>query len=156
MLRCALIVLCPILLCGFALTDDNARVRDGDELVLQGRAVRLLGIDAPKINQRCRDASDRNYSCGKAAKVYLENLVAGRSIECDVQYLDTYGRSVAICSVEGTNIGEAMVRAGHALREIRFSSGTFADAEAEAKRERRGMWQGRFQRPTVFRRWQDR
>lgn len=149
--RSAIILLCVISLCGFTLTDDNTRVRNGNELVLQGTRVRLLGIDAPQISQRCRDANDRNYWCGKAAKVYLEGLVAGRIVSCDVQYSDVDGRPVATCSAEGADIGEAMVRAGHALRHVRSSSAAYADAEAEARRERRGLWQGKFQRPTILR-----
>ncbi len=54
-----------------------ACVTDGDTLVVNGKRqrmrcvggtrVRLFGIDAPELKQRCKHPSGRDFLCGRAA-----------------------------------------------------------------------------------------
>ena len=54
----------------------NVRVIDGDSLRpvgqdnANGHDIRLQGIDAPELGQRCRDRQGRNYACGRDAKAH--------------------------------------------------------------------------------------
>ncbi len=58
-----------------------ACVTDGDTLVVNGKRqrtrcvggtrIRLFGIDAPELKQRCRHANGRDFLCGSAAAAFL-------------------------------------------------------------------------------------
>ena len=43
------------------------RVVDGDTLVMDGKRIRLAGIDAPELRQVCQ-RKDRDWPCGTEAK----------------------------------------------------------------------------------------
>ena len=63
-------------------------------------------------------------------------VIGGRSVTCTPVEVDRYNRDIAICMADGIDLGEAMVRAGHALDYARHSRGRYA--AASAKRARRG------------------
>ena len=60
---------------------------------------------------------------------------------------DQYGRVLATCRVGGEDIGDAVVRAGWAVADLRY-----AGAVLEARRAGRGIWSGRFIDPAEWRR----
>ncbi len=129
----------------------TARVIDGDSLEIAGVRVRLHGIDAPERDQDCRDANGKTYSCGRAAMRALIAAVAGRSVTCTPIQVDQYNRDVATCAVDGADLGELMVRGGHALDYARHSRGRYVVAEREARAARRGLWAGTFETPAAWR-----
>jgi len=124
---------------------------DGDTLRAGSQRIRLSGIDAPELAQTCRDARGQAWSCGAAARSRLAALVAQGGVTCTKRGEDRYGRMLATCSAAGiADIGEAMVRDGHALNYGRYTSG-YAGAEREARVARRGLWQGEFDNPEDWR-----
>ena len=129
----------------------RAHVMDGDSLEIAGVRVRLHGIDAPERDQDCRDATGRSYSCGRAAMRALVDAIGGRSVTCTPVEVDQYNRDVATCTVDDLDLGEAMVRGGHALDYARHSRGRYAGAEREARDARRGLWAGTFETPATWR-----
>jgi endonuclease YncB( thermonuclease family) len=126
------------------------RVVDGDSLELAGHRVRLFGIDAPETAQDCRDARGRTYACGREARAALADAIGGQSVSC-MPVGESYDRDVAVCTVNGRDLSEAMVRSGHALELSRHSRGRYAAAEREARNARRGLWAGDFERPSQWR-----
>lgn len=123
---------------------------DGDTLRADGQRIRLSGIDAPELAQTCRDARGQAWSCGTAAREHLASL-ARQGVTCTRRGEDRYGRMLATCSAAGiADIGEAMVRDGHALNYGRYTS-DYAGAEREARAARRGLWQGEFDNPEDWR-----
>ncbi len=118
------------------------RVIDGDSLEVAGVSVRLFGIDAPEREQDCRDAAGKTYSCGRSAQRALAAAIAGREVTCTPVDVDQYKRDVSVCTADNGDLGEAMVRGGHALDYTRHSRGRYADAEREAREARRGLWAG--------------
>ena len=128
-----------------------ARVIDGDSLEIAGVRVRLHGIDAPERNQDCRDAGGKSYACGRASMRALTAAIAGRNVTCTPVQVDQYSRDVALCTVDDADLGEAMVRGGHALDYARHSRGRYAEAEREARAARRGLWAGTFETPATWR-----
>lgn len=132
--------------------DAEVRVIDGDTLDVGGVRIRLFGVDAPESGQRCNDEQGRPYNCAALAASALEEEIAGGKVICNAMETDQFGRTVAICTVRGQDIGEAIVRRGYALDFARYSHGRYAVAEAEAREARRGMWAGAFVRPDVWRR----
>jgi endonuclease YncB( thermonuclease family) len=124
---------------------------DGDTLRAQGRRIRLSGIDAPELAQTCRDARGQAWSCGAASRQHLAALIAQGGVTCTRRGEDRYGRMLATCSAAGiADIGDAMVRDGHALNYGRYTS-DYTGAEREARAERRGLWQGEFDNPEDWR-----
>lgn len=65
--------------------------------------------------------------------------------------MDRYGRTVARCTAGGRDVALTMVEKGLAVDYPQFSRGAYADAERQAKRERRGMWAGTFVMPRDWR-----
>jgi len=126
------------------------RVVDGDSLELAGHRVRLFGIDAPEGRQDCRDARGRAYACGREARDALAQVIGNQSVSC-TPVGESYNRDVAICTANGRDLSEAMVRSGHALELRQHSRGRYSDAEREARNARRGLWAGDFERPSQWR-----
>jgi endonuclease YncB( thermonuclease family) len=108
------------------------RVVDGDTLYIDGvePSIRLWGIDAPETGT--------DY--GAVATLFLKALAEGKDARCLQRDRDRHGRIVAVCEVESIEIGGALVRFGFARDYARYSGGSYAAEEDEARRERRGMW----------------
>lgn len=114
-----------------------ARALDGDTLVIAGRTVRLYGIDAPELDQPCRNGRD---ACGRLAHKHLADLVAYSTVACERRSGDRYGRDIAVCRLQragdkdgqasGADLGREMVRAGHAMAYREITSAYVADEPA--------------------------
>lgn len=106
---------------------------DGDTLKIGGRPVRIHGIDAPEIRQRCGA-----WQAGELAQEALAAMVTGRTVRCEGRGNDRFGRMLATCKIDSFDIGAEMVRSGMALAFVRYSS-DYVSQEAEAKAAGRGM-----------------
>lgn len=123
----------------------RAFVIDGDSLVIAGEKVRLEGIDAPELGQNCN--FDGNSSpCGRSSRTHLRQLIGSDEAVCDGWQRDKYERLLVQCSAGGRELNRLMVRDGWAV-----SFGDFEGEELSAKRARRGLWRGRFVRPSTWR-----
>ena len=131
-------------------TSGAVRVTDGDTLRIGDSRIRLHGIDAPERGQSCDGADGRRYRCGEEATAALTRLIGNARPDCVERDRDRYGRSVAVCSVAGRDLNRAMVAEGWALAYTRYARDYEGD-EAAARRARRGVWQGAFERPDVYR-----
>ena len=119
---------------------------DGDTLVVDGRRIRLLGLDAPEIGQSC-EREGRAYRCGEEARAAIRAFIAGEPVTCAAQGRDRYGRDLATCRVRAEDIGAHLVRSGQAV-----SFGAYGEEEREAREARRGIWAGPFETPQAWRR----
>ena len=99
----------------------RARVIDGDTIELSGRHVRLEGIDAPE-SPRPASAWFGTWPCGTAATEALSRLISMKTVTCNRRGLDKYGRTLAVCFVDGRDINAQMVRQGYAWAFVRYSS----------------------------------
>lgn len=131
--------------------EGRARIIDGDSLVIGAARIRLFGIDAPEGRQRCRDARGESYACGDSARRALSEAIGGRPVSC-TPVGTSHDRSVAVCTVDGRDLSEALVRGGHALELRQHSRGRYTTAEREARDAKRGLWAGDFERPAEWRR----
>ena len=123
---------------------------DGDSLRKDGKDYRLHAIDAPELFQTCWKPDGTEYNCGREARDDLRRLMRGASVTCQILDTDRYGRSVSECRAGDMNLNDAMVRAGWAVAYTRHGQ-DHAAAQDEARAARRGIWQGRFQSPEVWR-----
>lgn len=97
----------------------SAIVRDADTLVVAGVPVRLNGIDAPEPNQ----------PYGLEARVFMQSLVAGRTVLCQLNGERTYDRQVGTCFIdvngETIDVAAAVISAGFGLDCRRYSGGRY-------------------------------
>lgn len=85
-------------------------VIDGDTLEIHGQRIRLSGIDAPESDQLCRGDDSLQYRCGAKAANELDRFIADRSVSCEGVGRDQYGRTVAVCSIDGEDIAGWLVQ----------------------------------------------
>lgn len=127
----------------------TANVSDGDSLSVSGIRVRLLGIDAPELDQTCTDSTIA-IPCGELAKQQLQSMIDQSSVSCSGQATDAYGRLVAVCRIGGVDLGQAMVEAGWAVA-YRKHSEAYAAPEVRARAMKAGIWRWGFQMPEDYR-----
>lgn len=128
-----------------------ARVMDGDTLRIGDTKIRLWGIDAPERRQTCRGGGGV-YECGRDATAVLADLTRDRPVECTIKAWDRYRRAVAVCRTTAGELNAAMVRRGWAVDYRQYSRGAYRGEQAAARRERLGVWSGRFEMPWDWRR----
>lgn len=121
------------------------RVVDGDSLQNGDDRIRLVGIDAPELQQICTSQSGA-YRCGIEARDFLQGLIKGGRPDCYVEGLDKYNRLLAECFVDKTNLNSQLVSSGWAV-----SYGSYGWQEGLARSEKRGLWQGEFDMPQEWR-----
>ena len=129
-----------------ALTGE-ATVVDGDTLVIGSERIRIFGIDAPESDQDCGDG----WPCGREATRAVEDLTRGRSVRCEGDTRDFYGRLIAVCYAGSVDIGGDLVRRGLALAYRTYSM-AYVEHEDEARRHGLGVWSGAFVAPWDWRR----
>ena len=154
MIKCRTLVLMLLLLSGDARADDiagQASVIDGDTLEIHGIRIRLWGIDAPESSQLCRGEDSSQYRCGAQAANDLDAFIARRPVNCSLVSSDPYARSVAICLVGGTNLGEWLVRKGLAVDWSQYSKGRYDGAQRDAEHAGSGIWEGSYVEPWLYR-----
>lgn len=141
-----------ILLLSAAVTtvSGTATVVDGDTLRVDGARIRLSGIDAPELSQKCGPGKPE-VRCGAMAADWLRARVQGRTLSCQVVDTDRYGRSVAVCRLNGQDVGAALVDAGWATAYRRYSM-AYVGQEDRARSARRGIWALGFEAPADYRR----
>ncbi len=122
-----------------------ARVIDGDTIVIGTRHIRLFGVDAFEHDQSCG-----YMACGQQGITVMNSLVAGNTVTCAQQDIDKYGRTVAICTAGGHDLGQEMVRRGLAVSFRSFSHKYVADEDA-ARNAHAGAWAHGFDSPLKFR-----
>ena len=148
----ALIILCAV---GHYRANARAYVKvvDGDSLEIGQKRVRLLEIDAPEYQQFCFDENGKKYDCGAEAKKYLLHMLkqAHFKVDCKTKQKDRYKRELAECFAGDVNLNLAMIRAGWAVT-YRTENKAYLQAEKLAKKDAKGLWQGKFMRPEYYRR----
>jgi endonuclease YncB( thermonuclease family) len=117
-------------------------VADGDTITVLGAGnrqtrVRLQGIDAPESRQ----------AFGQVSKLSLGDLVFDKKVVVEYQKTDRYGRTLGKVIAEGRDVNLLQVKAGLAWHYKYYQDEQspadrrlYADAEAEARSARRGLW----------------
>ena len=115
----------------------KAFVTDGDGLRVQGHTIRIAGVDAPEHDQAAKHRDGYWFPHGKRVKSALIRKVGGKRVLVSVEGVDKYGRLLGSVTCRGRDIGEWLVRQGHAIAAY---SDRYRHVEREARRARRGMW----------------
>jgi endonuclease YncB( thermonuclease family) len=128
----------------------QARVIEGDRLVVDGVEVFLFGIDAPDWHQWCETRPHPRWRCGRAAAEFLKQTISGRPVRCDPVTQDRYGRILGRCRIGIQDLAEKMVRSGLAV-VTEPATERYVRAERLARNEFRGLWSGPFGPPREYR-----
>jgi endonuclease YncB( thermonuclease family) len=153
--KLALTLLAVFLLCQSLKTRASDVVEygiviDGKTLLIEEVRIRLAGIDAPELGQRCRGQTNIEWPCGLAAKRMLAGKIGGKRVSCRKLHLDESDHPTATCvASSGDDLSAAMVRAGYALAV--GPDHQYLAEEAAARVAGAGMWLGSFQTPWEWR-----
>lgn len=126
-----------------------ATVIDGDTLQIAGKRIRLFAIDAPEAKQSCQ-SDGQKWACGLAAANRRRSLIGEGAPSCNGDEVDQYGRLVAVCTLMGVDLGQAMVADGWAAAFRRYSDQYVAD-ETRARAGKLGLWASSFELPEDYR-----
>ena len=112
--------------------------------ITDGDTVRVLRSSSEQVKIRLSeiDAPEKSQPWGQRSKQTLSDLVYRRTVTVEVVTTDRYGRTVANLILEdGRKANEEMVRSGNAwvYRKYMLDS-ALLDIEADARRNRRGLW----------------
>ncbi len=130
---------------------EVTRVTDGDSLRSGKLKIRLFGIDAPEVRQRCKTYNGSYWACGIAARDAMRELASSApQLNCHLRDVDRYGRLVMQCFADGRDIAAALVDKGLALAYRDYST-AYVKNEVLAEAAGRGMWQGHFSPPWEWR-----
>lgn len=127
-----------------------AEVVDGDTIKQNGITYRLEGIDAPEHGQKCKRANGKTWTCGKQATLQLKKLVSAKQVSCVGDEKDDFGRTIAVCSIEGVELNNHMVEVGLAWAFRKFSQ-NYIGTENQARERQIGIWQAETQTPWDYR-----
>ena len=111
---------------------------DGDTFqTTTGERIRILGMDAPELGRPWADVGRK----------YLNDRIAGKKVNLKIQShkpLDTYGRTLAICTTSRGDITELMLSNGLArylfFDDDIYDPTRYKQAEEIAKERRVGIW----------------
>ncbi|NDW05025.1 thermonuclease family protein [Jiella pacifica] len=112
---------------------------DGARIAYRQGVIILPGVEAMPLDQRCGTGADA-FPCGVMARTELRRFLRGRSIECDVppDFGVRRGEATSACTVAGDDIGRWVVENGWGKAT---AGGPYVEAQAAAKKARRGVWQ---------------
>jgi len=115
---------------------DTITVLDDDKGL---HKVRLTGIDAPEKKQ----------AFGTRSKQSLSDLVFNKAVTVETNKRDRYGRELGKVVVDGRDVNLEQIRAGMAWHykiyertQTTIDSQAYAEAEANAKSAKHGLWVG--------------
>ena len=93
--------------------------------------IRISGIDAP----------ERGQYYGDVATLHLHWLISGKAVGLKLKQRDSYGRWIATAYLDGADIAEELLQQGLAWHYKEHDSNPrYAQLEAEARQDGRGLW----------------
>ena len=136
-----------------------AKVVDGDTIKINSKKIRLYGIDAPEKKQKCKKtyltisfmSFTKDYMCGEVSTQKLIKKINKQKLNCNILDVDRYKRLIGECFKRNINLNSWMVSNGYALAYRKYSKKYVSD-EINAKNNKLGIWQGKFEMPWDYRR----
>ncbi len=135
-----------------------AKVVDGDTIKINSKKIRLYGIDAPEKKQKCKKtyltisfmSFTKEYMCGEVSTEKLIKKINKQKLNCNILDVDRYKRLIGECFKRNINLNSWMVSNGYAVAYRKYSKKYVSD-EINAKNNKLGIWQGKFEMPWDYR-----
>jgi endonuclease YncB( thermonuclease family) len=136
-----------------------AKIVDGDTIKINSKKIRLYGIDAPEKKQKCKKtyltisfmSFTKDYMCGEVSTQKLIKKINKQKLNCNIIDVDRYKRLIGECFKRNINLNSWMVSNGYAVAYRKYSKKYVSD-EINAKNNKLGIWQGKFEMPWDYRR----
>lgn len=136
-----------------AIAGDTVRITRDDG---EGRIViRLRGVDAPEPRQHCETEYGRLVNCGVIAMDTLSGMLRRKQVTCVDLERDGNKHLTGLCYAGDVILNGAIIRVGWALAYIDESQ-DYIGIEKLAKRDGKGLWKLRFEKPWIWRAEQER
>ncbi len=137
-----------------------AKVVDGDTIKINSKKIRLYGIDAPEKKQKCKKtyltisfmSFTKDYMCGEISTQKLIKKINKQKLNCNILDVDRYKRLIGECFKRNINLNSWMVSNGYAVAYRKYSKKYVSD-EINAKNNKLGIWQGKFEMPWTYRKF---
>ena len=118
----------------------DAKVTDGDTIVIANVRIRLEGIDTHEADETCETKSGKTWPCCAKARAALTLFIRSRAVTCTVSQGTASNDLAARCSVMDQDLSTWLVRRGWATPQG-DSEADLAKALHAAKTEKLGLWQ---------------
>ena len=130
----------------------KATVISGDTIVIDGKRIRILGIDAPELEQTCiRRGETSTWPCGQEAARALSEWITQYMVKCDTHGTDYNGRWQADCEVETISVATWIAGNGWAVPNRDCQCKAVRAWAAFAKEKGLGIWNSQFLLPWQWR-----
>ena len=144
-----------------------ANAIDGETIFMKGTQISLFGIDAVETDQICHDQSGKAYGCGANATQALQELLQMEQVVCMPIVVINDRRVLAMCEMLSEDMPQSkpqeflqgyrvnslsrlMIVNGHAIG-IGAGVDVYREEQQEAQTLRKGIWQGSFVPPRLWR-----
>ena len=117
----------------------HASVIAGDTIKIDGKRIRLHGIDAPDERQLCTDATGKSHPCDRRAASTLAEKIKSQTVICRPTSDGHSHPTVAECWLDNLNLNIWIVAQGWAIAD-REGSTDYAPWEDDARGAQRGIW----------------
>ena len=133
-------------------------VHDGDTFSLGEVSLRLWGVDAPELEQRCRSGE----VCGERSRTHLIELLSGALVQCDQQkslrsgrLTESFGRPLVRCVARRQgrreDVGGRMIEDGFAVMYRSDNRYGYSVQQAHALESLAGLMGRCMLRPDIWR-----
>lgn len=130
-----------------------AKVTSGNRLIVGKHKIRIYAIYGLFPGQPWKDRSGVVFNGGGISKTALTQKIDGKKVKCWHLPKEKSSWGAKICRVylDGEDVGEWMVRNGHAVADLRpMRREVYFRAEKRARKERIGIHQGEFDHPFIW------
>lgn len=135
--------------------EGYANAVTGAMLEINSLHVKLLGLEAPYMQQTCADKFGQGYACGQKSRDWLQNWLQNKVVKCHIISPQNNGRATGVCFSEGYDVGAVIVNAGWAVAYTK-NTDIYVPYEQQAGTKKRGLWAGTFYKPWDWKKLQSK
>ena len=139
----------------YPFVEGYASAVTGSMLDINGLHIKLLGLEAPYMQQTCTSKFGQSYNCGQSSKNWLQDWLQNKIVKCHIISPENNGRATGVCFSEGYDVGAVIVNAGWAVAYTKNTE-IYVPYEQQAGEKKRGLWAGTFYKPWDWKKLQSR
>ena len=139
----------------YPFVEGYAEAISGSMLSVNGLHIKLLGVEAPYMQQTCANKFGQAYNCGQVSRNWLQDWLQNKTVKCHIISPEKNGRATGVCFSQGYDVGAVVVNAGWAVAYTK-NTDIYVPYEQQAGTKKRGLWAGTFYKPWDWKKLQNR